>query len=63
MQESYHLICKKQFYHKNIRGLIEEKDWDVLAIGLERPMDVFCWVAVTAAVIVLVPLCIRLLAG
>jgi hypothetical protein len=43
--------------------LIEEKDWDVLAIGLERPMDVFCWVAVTAAVIVLVPLCIRLLAG
>ncbi|HOD36765.1 MAG TPA: hypothetical protein PLR20_13200 [Syntrophales bacterium] len=45
------------------RRLLEEKDWEDVALRLERPMDVFCWVAVTAAVIVLVPLCIRLLAG
>ena len=44
------------------RRLIEEKDWDDMAIKLERPIDIFCWVMVTAAVLVLVPLCVRLLA-
>jgi len=45
------------------RRLIEEKDWEEVALKLEKPMDIFCWVAVTAAVIVIIPLCIRLLAG
>jgi hypothetical protein len=45
------------------RRLIEEKDWEDVAFKLEKPMDIFCWVAVTAAVIVIIPLCIRLLAG
>jgi hypothetical protein len=43
--------------------LIEEKDWEGVAFKLEKPMDIFCWVMVTAAVLVLVPLCVRLLAG
>lgn len=45
------------------RRLIEEKDWEEVALKLQKPMDIFCWVAVTAAVIVIIPLCIRLLVG
>jgi hypothetical protein len=45
------------------RRLIEEKDWEGVALKLEKPIDICCWVAVAAAVIVIIPLCIRLLAG
>ena len=45
------------------RRMIEGKDWEDVALKLEKPMEIFCWVAVTAAVIVIIPLCIRLLAG
>jgi hypothetical protein len=45
------------------RRLIEEKDWDDIAIKLERPIDIFCWVMVTAAALVIIPLCIKLLVG
>jgi len=45
------------------RRLIEKKDWEDVAFKLEKPMDIFCWAAVAAAVIVIIPLCIRLLAG
>ncbi len=44
------------------RRLIEEKDWEEAALRLERPMDVFCWVALTAVVLAIVHVCIRLLA-
>ena len=45
------------------RRLIEEKDWEDAAFRLEKSIDIFCWVTVTTAVIILIPLCIRLLAG
>ncbi len=44
------------------RRLLEEKDWEKATLRLERTMDVFCWAAVAAALLALIPVCIRLLA-
>jgi hypothetical protein len=47
---------------KRFRGFIETVDWEDVVNRLERPVDILCWAAVTAAALVIIPICIRLLA-
>ena len=44
------------------RRHVETTDWDGAVDRLERPVDIFCWAAVAAALLAIVPVCIRLLA-
>lgn len=58
-----HAGAKQSGLMLKCKRLLDEKDWEEVTFKLEKPMDIFCWAAVAAAVIVIVPLCIRLLAG
>ena len=58
-----HVEAAQSGFVSRCRCLIEEKDWEDVARKLERPIDIFCWVMVTAAVLAIIPLCIKLLAG
>jgi hypothetical protein len=44
------------------RRFVETGDWEDVVNRLERPVDTFCWAAVAAAALVIIPICIRLLA-
>lgn len=44
------------------RRYIETADWEGMLDRLEKPVNIFCWAAVAAAVLAIVPFCIRLLA-